>query len=137
MTARPKPGVHVAEGGELPGVAWALHGKGIARPEVAAAKQVRRGDHRHAHRPVFIRAARPGQLAIGPQFEPHIDMVGYEAALRNRPAVAILGRCHRTRSFASEPSGEEGMPEWGWYVVGLAAYYAVMRWVLPKLGVAT
>ena len=29
------------------------------------------------------------------------------------------------------------MPEWVWIVLMVAGYYAVMRWVLPGLGVPT
>lgn len=29
------------------------------------------------------------------------------------------------------------MPEWGWVIVLVAGYYALMRWVLPRLGVPT
>ena len=29
------------------------------------------------------------------------------------------------------------MPEWLWLVLFLAAYVVLMRWVLPRLGIAT
>lgn len=29
------------------------------------------------------------------------------------------------------------MPEWLWFIVFLAAYIVLMRWVLPRLGVPT
>jgi hypothetical protein len=29
------------------------------------------------------------------------------------------------------------MPDWLWFVVFFAAYIVLMRWVLPRLGVAT
>lgn len=29
------------------------------------------------------------------------------------------------------------MPEWVWFVVLIAGYWVVMRWVLPRLGVPT
>lgn len=29
------------------------------------------------------------------------------------------------------------MPEWVWFVVLVAGYWVVMRWVLPRLGVPT
>ncbi len=32
---------------------------------------------------------------------------------------------------------EHPMPEYIWLIVIFAAYFAVMRWVLPKLGVPT
>ena len=29
------------------------------------------------------------------------------------------------------------MPQWFWFVLALAAYVALTRWLLPKLGVQT
>jgi len=29
------------------------------------------------------------------------------------------------------------MPDWFWFIVFLAAYIVLMRWVLPRLGVPT
>jgi hypothetical protein len=29
------------------------------------------------------------------------------------------------------------MPDWLWFIAFLAAYIALMRWVLPRLGVPT
>lgn len=29
------------------------------------------------------------------------------------------------------------MPEWLWMVIGLIGYFALMRWVLPRLGMPT
>jgi len=29
------------------------------------------------------------------------------------------------------------MPEWIWILLAVAVYFALMRWVLPKLGVPT
>jgi hypothetical protein len=29
------------------------------------------------------------------------------------------------------------MPDWGWMVLFLVGYFVLMRWVLPRMGVAT
>jgi hypothetical protein len=29
------------------------------------------------------------------------------------------------------------MPDWVWMILALAAYFALQRWILPKLGVST
>jgi len=29
------------------------------------------------------------------------------------------------------------MPDWAWFILIFAGYYALMRWVLPRLGVPT
>ncbi len=29
------------------------------------------------------------------------------------------------------------MPDWFWFVLFFAAYFVLMRWVLPRMGVAT
>ena len=29
------------------------------------------------------------------------------------------------------------MPDWFWFIAAFAAYFVLMRWVLPRLGVRT
>jgi len=29
------------------------------------------------------------------------------------------------------------MPDWGWIVLFMVGYFVLMRWVLPRMGVAT
>jgi hypothetical protein len=29
------------------------------------------------------------------------------------------------------------MPDWGWMVLFVGGYFVLMRWVLPRMGVAT
>jgi hypothetical protein len=33
--------------------------------------------------------------------------------------------------------GGKRMPEWLWFILILAGYFALMKWVLPTMGVST
>jgi len=64
--------VEMAERGELAGIDGGAGGAGLAaRVEIAAAKQVGRGNHGSAHGAVLVGALRPRDFAIEPKIEAH------------------------------------------------------------------
>src|SRR5678809_582630 len=81
-----------------------------------------------------------------PMVDPAIIVADPPSVLRMRRAAErdrrSSKRCrHRLPQSASEQSAggrkEEWMPEWMTLCLVLVAYFAVMRWVLPRLGVLT
>src|ERR1051325_11981500 len=64
-------GVEVADGRIMAGELGSGYARLSARAEIALAEQVARRDHRGAHRPVFVCALRPRQVAVQPKIKAH------------------------------------------------------------------
>src|SRR5581483_10194874 len=106
-------GVHMPERGEVAGqVGIGRRRKPALRVEVAAPKQIARGNHGGAHGPVFVRSLRPSQILVKPQIEAHPDSYytasasSLTARTRSSGTNGLITTRHQLKADSSSMSGE-------------------------------